>query len=94
MKHNLAGKVEAFDPKNEFHQDLLALNAERGRGEVVAIVWDRTPYALKGVYVTQLQNGMQAYKFRVTVFSNGYELQALGRRKGRASTHFDQVWSM
>lgn len=80
--------AEGYDQGDEFHRHLAELNRTNGRGEVLAIVWSKCNVALYGVYVVQLQFGITTYRFRVTLCSNGYTLQARGRKSSRVSDYF------
>lgn len=87
MAETLA-RVQPFDPADEFHQHLSALNTSHGKGDVVAVVWGKHPKPVQGMCVCQLQYGMASFVFRVQHHSNGYTLAARGRKRSVPSTYF------
>lgn len=84
--------VEAYDDADSLHVELSAINTRHGRGDVVAIVWDKSKYAKRGVYVVQLQYGMRAYCFSIrNITRTGYTLDARGAVVRVVSDYFEGV---
>lgn len=56
-------KVETFDINNAIHAVLFNINANKGQGIPVAVVWDRN--RTQGIVVLQLLHGMEARRFSI-----------------------------